>query len=170
MSDREEQPREGRREREKPPADIDRMHTLKIDNVTSDVTNEDLRNAFERFGEIGDIYIPRRYGSFDSRGFAFVRFIDERDADDALREMDGKLINGLHIQVQTARQKRPENPRQHMRRRGSSRDRRDRGRYDRRSRSRSGDRRDRRSRSRSRSRERRRSRDERSRSRSRGRY
>ena len=31
-----------------------------------------------------------------SRGFAFVRFHDERDAEDCMREMDGEKILSIH--------------------------------------------------------------------------
>ena len=50
---------------------------------------------FERFGEVGDVYIPRKFGSQEPRGFAFVRFLNERDAEDAVREMDGEHFDSL---------------------------------------------------------------------------
>lgn len=90
----------------------------------------------------GDIYIPRDRHTRESRGFAFVRFYDKRDAEDAMDQMDGRVLDGRELRVQMARYGRPPSPH----RRGG-------GRYDRR-RSRSRDRdstRRRRDRSRSRS-------------------
>lgn len=53
--------------------DIKAMTSLKVDNLTYRTTPEDLRRSFEKFGEIGDVYIPRDKFSRESRGFAFVR-------------------------------------------------------------------------------------------------
>ncbi|KAG5869754.1 hypothetical protein JTB14_018083 [Gonioctena quinquepunctata] len=73
------------------PPRIEGMISLKVDNLTYRTTVEDLRRAFERCGEVGDIYIPRDRFTRESRGFAFVRFYDKRDAEDALDAMDGHL-------------------------------------------------------------------------------
>ena len=39
---------------------------------------------FEKFGDVGDIYMPTERGTGRSRGFAFVRFYDKRDAEVSL--------------------------------------------------------------------------------------
>lgn len=127
----------------RPPPRIDGMVSLKVDNLTYRTTPEDLRRVFERCGEVGDIYIPRDRFSRESRGFAFVRFYDKRDAEDALDAMDGRILDGRELRVQMARYGRPSSP---HRRRGRSNRRRS---YNK-SRSRSRSRSRRRSRSRSR--------------------
>lgn len=53
---------------------IDDMVSLKVDNVPYKATIEDLRVAFEKCGDIGDIYIPRNRITRKTRGFAFVRY------------------------------------------------------------------------------------------------
>ena len=58
------------------PPNIDTMHSLKVDNLTYRTRVEDLRKKFEKFGPIGDIYIPRDQFSRSSRGYAFIRFVD----------------------------------------------------------------------------------------------
>lgn len=50
------------------------MHSLKVDNLTYRTRVEDLRRYFDKFGPIGDIYIPRDQFSRSSRGYAFIRF------------------------------------------------------------------------------------------------
>ncbi|XP_005100172.1 serine/arginine-rich splicing factor 2 [Aplysia californica] len=143
------------------PPSIDGMVSLKVDNLTYRTTPEDLRRAFEKYGDVGDVYIPRDRFTRESRGFAFVRFYDKRDAEDAMDSMDGALLDGREVRCQMARYGRPSEPH----RRGPPR----RGSYGRRGRSRSrSPRRRRRSRSRSGSRSQSRS-QSRSRSRSRGR-
>ncbi|XP_037025356.1 serine/arginine-rich splicing factor 2 [Bradysia coprophila] len=136
----------------RPPPRIDGMVSLKVDNLTYRTTPEDLRRVFERCGEVGDIYIPRDRFTRESRGFAFVRFYDKRDAEDALEAMDGRMLDGRELRVQMARYGRPTSP-QTRRNGGGRRDRDRRRSRDRRSRSRSrGGRRGGRSFSRSRSR------------------
>jgi len=145
----------------KPPSDIDEMSTLKVDNLTYRTTIEQLKRLFDKFGDIGDIYIPRDHRTKESRGFAFVRFYEREDAEDALDEMDGQMYDGRPLRVQVARYSRPDQRRGYSGGGGGRRGGRSRSR-DRRRRSRSRDKR------RSRSRDRRsRSRDRKSRSRDR---
>lgn len=68
------------------------------------------RKCLHRFGEIGDVYIPRIHGSFENRGFGFVRFVDEKDAEDAVKRMDGSDLDGREIRAAVASNKRPEYP------------------------------------------------------------
>lgn len=120
------------------PPTIDGMTSLKVDNLTYRTTPEDLKRVFERYGDVGDVYIPRHPYTRESRGFAFVRFYDKRDCEDAMDSLDGYIMDGRELRVQMARYGRPTDPyRQSSSRYGSS---------------------SRRSRSRSRSRSRRRSR------------
>ncbi|KAL4090233.1 hypothetical protein QTP88_025124 [Uroleucon formosanum] len=101
----------------RPPPRIEGMVSLKVDNLTYRTTPEDLRRVFERCGEVGDIYIPRDRFTRESRGFAFVRFYDKRDAEDALDAMDGRMLDGRELRVQMARYGRPTSPYRRRRRR-----------------------------------------------------
>nr|CDS33999.1 Splicing factor arginine:serine rich 2 [Hymenolepis microstoma] len=96
------------------PPRIEGMISLKVDNLAYRTTVDDLRKIFSRYGDVGDVYIPRNPYSMDSRGFAFVRYYNERDAEDAIRGMDGRKIDGREIRVQRAMYGRPS-----TRRRGS---------------------------------------------------
>jgi len=147
------------------PPDTHGMVSLKVDGISSRTVVEDLRDLFGKFGQIGDIYIPREKVSGEHRGFAFVRFYDKDSAEDAIDSMDGRRYEGRELGVTLARYGRTE--RLDLRSRSRSRERRrSRSRGRGRSRSRSRSRRRERSRS-SRSRSRSRSRDRKSRSRSR---
>ncbi|CAO1338023.1 unnamed protein product [Diamesa hyperborea] len=112
----------------RPPPRIDGMISLKVDNLTYRTTPEDLRRVFERCGEVGDIYIPRDRHTRESRGFAFVRFYDKRDAEDALDAMDGRILDGRELRVQMARYGRPTSPQRRSDRGGRNNDRRRRSR------------------------------------------
>merc|ERR1711928_146211 len=141
------------------PPRIEGMTSLKVDNLTYRTTCDDLRRVFEKYGDVGDVYIPKDRFSRESRGFAFVRFYDRRDGEDAMHAMDGRMMDGRELRVQLARYGRPDDPpsrrhggRSSRRRRSRSRSR-SRSRDDRRSRRDDSDRRSKRkSRSRSHSR------------------
>ncbi|KUF77863.1 Serine/arginine-rich splicing factor 2 [Phytophthora nicotianae] len=92
------------------PPNVDNMFTLKVDNVPFQIGSDELRDLFSKFGEIGDVYIPRARGSNESRGFAFVRFMEKRDAEDAIDGMEGQEFQGRDLRVQFAKQRRPDNP------------------------------------------------------------
>lgn len=89
------------------PANTEEMVSLKVDNLTYRTTSDMLKRVFEKYGEVGDVYIPRDPYKQESRGFAFVRFYDERDADDAIDAMDGAILDGRELRVQHARYGRP---------------------------------------------------------------
>jgi len=133
-----------------PPNDVSRMISLKVDNLTYRTSDKDLEYLFEKYGKVGDIYIPKDRNTRESRGFAFVRFFDQRDAEDAMDGLDGRMYDGRDLRIQMAKYGRPEpSGRGRGRSRSRSRDRRRRSRSrSRRSRSKSRGRRDSRSRSR----------------------
>lgn len=83
------------------------MTSLKVDNLTYRTSPETLRRVFEKYGRVGDVYIPRDRYTKESRGFSFVRFLDKRDAEDAMDAMDGALLDGRELRVQMARYGRP---------------------------------------------------------------
>lgn len=57
------------------PPNIDTMHSLKVDNLTYRTRVEDLRRYFDKYGQIGDVYIPRDQFTRSSRGYAFIRLV-----------------------------------------------------------------------------------------------
>jgi RNA recognition motif-containing protein len=54
------------------------------------------------------VYIPRSYNSTESRGFAFVRFLEKKDAEDAQRALDGTELDGRTLTIQEAQKRRPD--------------------------------------------------------------
>ena len=80
--------------------------TLYIGNLTYTAVEEDLELAFESFGEIEDIKLMRDRETGRSRGFAFITFEKESEAE-AARAMDGKEVAGRPLRVNDARQKQP---------------------------------------------------------------
>ncbi|KAL8538832.1 hypothetical protein ACS0TY_000730 [Phlomoides rotata] len=66
-----------------------------------------LRAAFEGFGELVEVKIIMDKISKRSKGFAFVEYTTEEAASTALREMNGKIINGWMITVDVAKKNPP---------------------------------------------------------------
>ncbi|KAK5978766.1 putative nudix hydrolase 6 [Trichostrongylus colubriformis] len=130
------------------PPPIEGLYSLKVDNISYNTTQADLRRMFDKYGEIGDIHIPRDKYTRQSKGFGFVRFyrrlvthFSRRDAEYAMDRTDGRWVEGREIRVAMARYERPIDERGAYTRRGRSRSRsprrRSRSRSPRRSRSRS---------------------------------
>ncbi|CAL1404349.1 unnamed protein product [Linum trigynum] len=64
-----------------------------------------LREAFKVFGELVEVKIIMDKISKRSKGYAFVEYMTEEAASAALREMNGKIINGWLIVVDVAKTK-----------------------------------------------------------------
>lgn len=105
------------REGRKPPPNIDGMVTLKVDNIPSRVSKESLEDLFKKYGDVGDVYIPRFHNSYDARGFAFIRYLNRADAEDAQRALDGENFEGRILRIQEAKEKRAENPKEYFEKR-----------------------------------------------------
>ena len=88
--------------------DISNLVSVKIDNVSYELREEDLRAAFEKFGDVGDVYIPKERGSYRSRGFAFVRYRSREHAEAAVSAMHETELGGRHIRAAIAERGRPE--------------------------------------------------------------
>ena len=82
---------------------------LYIGNLAYDVTENDLRNAFSEFGEVSSVKIITDKFSGRPKGFGFVEMPDNSEADQAIKALNGKVLNGRSIKVNQAkpRGKRP---------------------------------------------------------------
>ncbi|XP_010480064.1 PREDICTED: serine/arginine-rich SC35-like splicing factor SCL33 isoform X2 [Camelina sativa] len=95
--------------------------SLLVRNLRHDVRQEDLRRAFEQFGHLKDIYLPRDYYTGDPRGFGFVQFVDPADAEDAKHHMDGYVLLGRELTVVFAEENRKKPTEMRARERGGGR-------------------------------------------------
>ncbi|KAJ0401518.1 hypothetical protein P43SY_009378 [Pythium insidiosum] len=69
-----------------------------VGGLPRDATQREIQDGFGRYGHISNVWIAR-----NPPGFAFVDFEDPRDADDAIRSMDGRDFLGGRIRVEQAR-------------------------------------------------------------------
>ena len=103
------------------PPRIEGMISLKVDNITHRTTVSQLKRIFSRYGELGDIYVPRYPDSYMTRGFAFVRYYRKRDAEEAMRKLDGERLDGRDLSIQMAKYARPNSRRKREERRRMAR-------------------------------------------------
>ena len=74
-----------------------------IGNMSFDTTEDQLRQAFEGFGEVSTVKIITDRDNGQPRGFAFVEMSAENEADAAISGLNGKDLNGRALNVNEAK-------------------------------------------------------------------
>ncbi len=74
-----------------------------VGSMSSEVTEEDLREAFQAFGEVTSVTILKDRFSGESRGFGFVEMSVTAEAQSAISELNGKELKGRAVIVNEAR-------------------------------------------------------------------
>eukprot|EP00494_Astrolonche_serrata_P027906 UN28171 len=80
-----------------------REKCLYIGGVTTETSEEQLVEYFGKYGKIIDHYIPLDYHTRERRGFAYVKFEDEKDANLAKEELNGVTFNNGVLRIEWAR-------------------------------------------------------------------
>ena len=76
-----------------------------VGNLPSETTGDDLRQAFESFGQVGSVTIAMDRTTGTSRGFAFVIMPVADEAKNTIEMMNGKDLQGRKIDVEKSRTK-----------------------------------------------------------------
>ena len=76
---------------------------LYVGNLALNVSENDLQQAFEAFGEVESVKIIKDRYSGESRGFGFVEMPSGAEAQSAMNGLNGKELKGLAIKVNQAR-------------------------------------------------------------------
>jgi RNA recognition motif-containing protein len=74
-----------------------------IGNMSFDTTEDQLRQAFEGFGEVSSVNIITDKYSGQPRGFAFVEMSSNDEGNAAISGMNGKDLNGRELNVNEAK-------------------------------------------------------------------
>ncbi|KAF2143452.1 uncharacterized protein K452DRAFT_350463 [Aplosporella prunicola CBS 121167] len=74
------------------------FHRLYVGNIHFSITESDLQNVFEPFGELEFVQLQKEEGG-RSRGYGFVQFRDPTQAKEALEKMNGFDLAGRPIRV-----------------------------------------------------------------------
>ena len=78
-----------------------------VGNLSYDSDEEEIKQEFAAFGEVGTVNIIRDKYSGRSRGFGFVEMPTEDEGKAAITAMNGKTLKGRQLVVNEARN-RPE--------------------------------------------------------------
>lgn len=93
-----------------------------VGNLDFKTNSEKLNDMFSDFGDIEDSVIVSDKDTRRSKGFGFVTFSEDSDAEKAISEMNGKEINGRKITVNAAEEKEERPRRSFGRERNEQRD------------------------------------------------
>ncbi|KAG0310182.1 translation initiation factor eIF3 subunit g, partial [Linnemannia gamsii] len=81
----------------------DEQPTLRVTNLSEDVTEGDVSELFKRFGHISRVFLARDRETGACKGFAFVSFTMREDALRALEAIDGRGYDNLILRVEWAK-------------------------------------------------------------------
>lgn len=88
-----------------------------VGNLSQQVTENDLREAFESFGQVTAIKIIKDRFTSESKGFGFIEMPVKQEAESAMEDLNGTDLKGKTINVNEAK------PRSDNRRSGGGRQR-----------------------------------------------
>ena len=74
-----------------------------VGNLSYDITEEDLKQTFEAFGEVTSAKVIKDMYSGRSKGFGFVEMPGNSEAQSAIDGLHGKELKGRTINVNKAR-------------------------------------------------------------------
>ncbi|KAJ8917213.1 hypothetical protein NQ315_012705 [Exocentrus adspersus] len=66
-----------------------------VGNLGSSASKHEIESAFSKYGPLRNVWVAR-----NPPGFAFVEFEDPRDAEDAVRGLDGTRCCGTRVRVE----------------------------------------------------------------------
>ena len=74
-----------------------------VGNLSRDVSEDDIRQAFTAFGAVTSVKIITDKFTGESRGFGFVEMADKAQAQAAINGLNGKELKGRTLTVNEAR-------------------------------------------------------------------
>ncbi len=76
-----------------------------VGNLSYDATEEDIKKAFQEFGEVEAVKIITDRYSGRSKGFGFVTMPNDSEGKAAIDGLNGKNMQGRDLKVNEARQR-----------------------------------------------------------------
>lgn len=74
-----------------------------VGNLSYEITEEDLRQAFGPFGQVESVSIIKDKYSGQSKGFGFIEMPSKAEAQAAIEGLNGKELKGRTLNVNEAR-------------------------------------------------------------------
>jgi cold-inducible RNA-binding protein len=80
---------------------------LFVGGLSWNTDDQGLRTAFEPFGQVEDAKVMTDRDTGRSRGFGFVTFSDSATAQNAIKQLDGTVLDGRTLAVNEAQERAP---------------------------------------------------------------
>lgn len=90
-----------------PKTDTSHHHHIFVGDLSPEIDNDTLREAFTPFGEISNCRIVRDPQTMKSKGYAFVSFVKKSDAENAIQSMNGQWLGSRMIRTNWSTRKPP---------------------------------------------------------------
>ena len=74
-----------------------------VGSINFKMSEADLKELFEGYGEVGSAKIIFDKYSGKSKGFGFVEMPDQAEGEEAIKQLDGKEIEGRNVKVNVAK-------------------------------------------------------------------
>lgn len=78
---------------------------LYVGNLSFDSSTESVRAAFTQFGEVTDVHLVSDRETGQPRGFGFVTMGSAQEAQKAISEMNGAMLDGRALKVNEAEER-----------------------------------------------------------------
>lgn len=88
-----------------PKTDTSKHYHIFVGDLSPDIEQQQLREAFSPFGEISDCKIIRDPNTQKSKGYGFVSFVNKQDAEQAISNMNGQWLGNRPIRTNWATRK-----------------------------------------------------------------
>ena len=91
------------------PRDLPGVSVL-VRNISFDAHEDDIRDKFQAYGNVLDVYMPKDRETGRKRGLAFVKYAIQGEAEDAVEKATGMDIMGREVrcEIATERRKNPD--------------------------------------------------------------
>lgn len=77
-----------------------------VGNLSNRITERDLRQTFETFGQVNSVTIIKDRESGEPRGFGFIEMPNQAEAQMAIKNLNGKELLGKNMNVSEAHARR----------------------------------------------------------------
>ncbi|MEF8824655.1 MAG: RNA-binding protein [Desulfohalobiaceae bacterium] len=78
------------------------MKRMYVGNLPYSSSEDDVRELFSQYGDVGDVNVVRDRETGKSRGFGFVE-MGQDQAEEAMSELDGSKFGGRTLKVNEAK-------------------------------------------------------------------